>query len=205
MKKRIFALLLTACLAACSSASKLTEVDGASDKAVSARFVEENGPLMLTFDSRGNWLAIETSATAPVSNGAAEGREVAFKIATMRAKRNLVEFLSNDVKSTKSIQTVSKTYIKHLRQTDNASAVGVESGEDSESTNAQGSQELQQKANKLAMIVNERIEDNAQQIIKGVFVVNRKFSEDGVHVSVTIRVTQSSIKNADMVRHQMGN
>lgn len=203
MKKRmIVALGLTAFLAACSSTPKLT--DGATEKAVSAKFVEENGPLTLSFDSHGNWLAIETSATAPVSNDIAAGLEVAFKIATMRAKRNLVEFLSNDVKSTKSIQTVSKTYLKQLRQTDNANAVDVESGEDSQNTNVQGSQELQQKANKLAMIVNERIDDNAQQIIKGVFVVNRKFSEDGVHVSVTIRVTQSSIKNADMVRHQMG-
>ena len=204
MKHGLMTLALIASLAACSSASKISGADdGAFGKTATAKFVEQNGPLMLTFDGRGQWQSIESSATAPVSNNAAEGLELAFKIATMRAKRNLVEFLSNDVKSTKSIQTISKTYLKTLAQTDSGDATDSGADEDSQSANSQASRELRQKANKLAVIVSERIDDNSQQIIKGVQVVNRKFSDDGAHVSVTIRVTESSIRTAVMIRAKM--
>lgn len=206
MKHRLISLALIVALAACSSASKISDADnGAFVKTATAKFVEQNGPLLLTFDERGHWQAIESSATAPVSNNAAEGLELAFKIATMRAKRNLVEFLSNDVKSTKSVQTISKAYLKTLAQTDSNNATDSGADEDSQSVNSQANRELRQKANKLAMIVSERIDDNSQQIIKGVLVVNRKFSDDGSHVSVTIRITQSSIRTANMVRAQMEN
>ena len=97
------------------------------------------------------------------------------------------------MKSTKSVQTISKAYLKTLAQTDSNNATDSGADEDSQSVNSQANRELRQKANKLAMIVSERIDDNSQQIIKGVLVVSRKFSDDGTHVSVTIRVTQSSI------------
>ena len=206
MKHRLITLALIVALVACSSASKFRATDnGAFGKTVTAKFVEQNGPLLLTFDERGHWQAIESSATAPVSNNAAEGLELAFKIATMRAKRNLVEFLSNDVKSTKSIQTISKTYLKHLAQTDSGNATDTGNDEEEQNNNRQAAREVRQRANKLAMIVSERIDDNSQQIIKGVLVVSRKFSDDGTHVSVTIRVTQSGIRTADIMRMQMEN
>lgn len=47
------------------------------------QFVEENGHLKLTFDENGHWVTIETSATAPLSFDAVEGREIAFKMAKM--------------------------------------------------------------------------------------------------------------------------
>lgn len=204
MKHGLMTLALIALLAACSSASKISDADdGALSKTATAKFVEQNGPLILTFDGRGHWQSIESSATAPVSNNVPEGLELAFKIATMRAKRNLVEFLSNDVKSTKSIQTISKTYLKDLAQIDSDNATDSGADENGQSDNRQASRELRQRANKLAMIVSERIDDNSQQIIKGMLVVSRKFSDDGTHVGVTIRVTQSSIRTADIVRMQM--
>ena len=109
------------------------------------------------------------------------------------------------MKSTKSVQTISKAYLKTLAQTDSNNATDSGADEDSQSVNSQANRELRQKANKLAMIVSERIDDNSQQIIKGVLVVSRKFSDDGTHVSVTIRVTQSGIRTADIVRMQMEN
>ena len=106
-------------LTACSSTPK-NPVDATPGRTADVEFLEQNGPLTLTFDDKGNWLSIKSSATAPLVNNAPEGVEIAFKTATMRAKRNLTEFLSNDVKSTKSVQTISKSYLKNIAQVDSA-------------------------------------------------------------------------------------
>lgn len=207
MKKLILSLFVVITVVGCASTSN--QANNASldlpIKTADAEFLEANGPLKLSFDEKGRWVTIETSATAPLSFDAAEGRELAFKIATMRAKRNLAEFLSNDLKSSKSLRTISKSYLKNIGQTDsnNMSGASDAEGENEDSRNEQQTRELRQKANTIASIVRESIDDNAQFILKGVFISARKASRDGSHVSVSIRVSQQSISTADVIRRQM--
>lgn len=56
----------------------------------------------------------------------------------------------------------------------------------------------------MAQTVRERIDDNSQAILKGVQITERKVSKEQQHVSVTIVVTQQSIKGAEQVRKAMG-
>jgi hypothetical protein len=168
-------------------------------------FLEANGPLTLTFDDKGNWISIKSSATAPLVNNAPEGVEIAFKTATMRAKRNLTEFMSNDVKSTKSVQTISKSYLKNIAQVDSSNESNTAGDEEDAASNSQATKESRQKANTVAQTVRERIDDNSQAILKGVQVTERKVSKEQQHVSVTILVTQQSIKGAEQMRKAMGN
>jgi len=137
-------------------------------------------------------------------NNAPEGVEIAFKTATMRAKRNLTEFLANDVKSTKSVQTISKSYLKNIAQVDSANESKTSGEDEDAASNSQASKESRQKANTIAQTVRERIDDNSQAILKGVQITNRKVSKEQQHVSVTISVTQQSIKGADQARKAMG-
>ena len=207
MKKLIISLILVIGVVGCAATTKQANNDAQDlqSKTADAEFLEANGPLKLSFDEKGRWLTIETSATAPLSFDAAEGRELAFKIATMRAKRNLVEFLSNDLKSSKSLRTISKSYLKSVGQTDsnNTNGYAEDDGENDVSQNQQQTRELRQKANTIASTVRESIDDNAQFILKGVFISSRKVSRDGSHVSVSIRVSQQSMSTANSIRQQM--
>ncbi len=191
-------------LAACSSTPK-NPTDATPGRTADVEFLEANGPLTLTFDDKGNWVSIKSSATAPLVNNAPEGVEIAFKTATMRAKRNLTEFMSNDVKSTKSVQTISKSYLKNIAQVDSTNESNTAGEDEDAASNSQATKESRQKANTIAQTVRERIDDNAQAILKGVQVTERKVSKEQQHVSVTILVTQQSIKGAEQVRKAMGN
>lgn len=191
-------------LAGCSSTPK-NPTDATPGRTADVEFLEANGPLTLTFDDKGNWVSIKSSATAPLVNNAPEGVEIAFKTATMRAKRNLTEFMSNDVKSTKSVQTISKSYLKNIAQVDSANESNTAGEDEDAASNSQATKESRQKANTIAQTVRERIDDNAQAILKGVQVTERKVSKEQQHVSVTILVTQQSIKGAEQVRKAMGN
>ena len=207
MKKMILGFVVALSVAGCASTSMQSNGFSTDQplKTADAEFLEANGPLKLTFDEKGRWLTIETSATAPLSFDAGEGRELAFKIATMRAKRNLTEFLSNDLKSSKSLRAISKSYLKSVGQTDsnNVSGYTEDDGESDGSQNQQQTRELRQKANTIASTVRESIDDNAQFILKGVFISSRKVSRDGSHVSVSIRVSQQSMSTASSIRRQM--
>ena len=191
-------------LAGCSSTPK-NPTDATPGRTADVEFLEANGPLTLTFDDKGNWVSIKSSATAPLVNNAPEGVEIAFKTATMRAKRNLTEFMSNDVKSTKSVQTISKSYLKNIAQVDSTNESNTAGEDEDAASNSQATKESRQKANTIAQTVRERIDDNAQAILKGVQVTERKVSKEQQHVSVTILVTQQSIKGAEQVRKAMGN
>lgn len=206
MKNFAFGILMAAILmSGCTSSQKNPDSESAGlvGNPIEADFLEKNGPVKLAFDDKGNWLSIESSATAPLGFDAAEGREVAFKVATMRAKRNLVEFIQNDLQSRKSVQTISNAFLKSIGQIENSYGDDPES-EDGERGGSQTTRELRQKANKLAMTVRERIDDNAQMIIKGVHISDRKVSARAGHVSVTVRVSRHSIKAADAIRAQIG-
>ena len=136
-------------LTACSSTPK-NPVDATPGRTADVEFLEANGPLTLTFDEKGNWLSIRSSATAPLVNNAPEGVEIAFKTATMRAKRNLAEFMSNDVKSTKSVQTISKSYLKNIAQVDSSNESNTSGDDEDAASNSQATKESRQKANTIA-------------------------------------------------------
>ena len=206
MKNLVLAsIITTVLLTGCASSQKSTDAEaaGLAGNPIEADFLEKNGPVKLTFDDKGQWLSIESSATAPLGFDAAEGREVAFKVATMRAKRNLVEFIQNDLQSRKSVQTISNAYLKSVGQTDSSYGDDTDS-EDGERGSNQTTREMRQKANKIAMTVRERIDDNAQMIMKGVHITDRKVSSRAGHVAVTVRVSRNSIRAADAIRAQMG-
>lgn len=194
-------VVLTACGSNPSKDKALPDYDFERQARVaSAEFLEKNGPLTLKYDEKGNWLAITTSATAAMTSTAPESVEEAFKIATMRAKRNLVEFLSNDVKSTKSVKTISKSYLKNIAQVDGVNETNTGSDED-DVNNLQASKESRQKAVTVAQMVRERIDDNAQFILKGVQIIGRNMHGD--HVSVTLMVEPKSVRASDQVRRAM--
>lgn len=149
MKKYILLLLL---VSGCSTSQQISNI---SDSAI--QFVESAGKIEMTLNRDGSWKTIKSSGTAAVLLNDNNALEQAMNVATLRAKANLVEFLEVDLRSSKSLSTLTSSFVS-----DSAN-------------NAE-----------IATKVSETISSEAKGIIKGVYVIERKISEDKKYAIVTI-------------------
>ena len=180
-------------------------------KKAEAEFLEATGTVQLQFSDAGEWLVIKTTGTAPINFNHPQGREDAFMLATMRAKRNLVEFLTNDVKSVKVAENVTKTAFTDLvtnkntedRRRDSKKESDSLFGGDGETTGGMYSEEDRKRASKIAQSVTETISDNSQFILRGAYVAKREVTRDNNMVAVTVLVSKKSMNAAAQVRTQM--
>ena len=149
MKKLIFIMLL---LQACSQTK--------SDVSTSVvKFTESSGKIEIEFKGK-EWKTIQSSGSASLLINDDNGLEQAMSVATMRAKANLIEFLNNEITSSKSTTTLLKSLIK-------------------EETN-------KTKASEIVSDVSEKIVSEARGSIKGAYVIERKVSPERDYVMVTI-------------------
>jgi hypothetical protein len=180
-------------------------------KKAEAEFLEMSGTLQLQFSEDGDWVVIKSSGTAPINFNHPQGREDAFMLATMRAKRTLIEFLTNDVKSGKVAENVTKTAMRDIvtnkntedRRRDSKKENDSLFGSDNDTTGGMYSEEERKRASKIAQSVTETISDNSQFILKGAYVANRVVDRDTNMVSVTLLVSKKSMNVASQIRTQM--
>jgi len=180
-------------------------------KKAEAEFLEMSGTLQLQFSEDGDWVVIKSSGTAPINFNHPQGREDAFMLATMRAKRTLIEFLTNDVKSGKVAENVTKTAMRDMvtnkntedRRRDSKKENDSLFGSDNDTTGGMYSEEDRKRASKIAQSVTETISDNSQFILKGAYVANRVVDRDTNMVSVTLLVSKKSMNVASQIRTQM--
>jgi len=180
-------------------------------KKAEAEFLEMSGTLQLQFSEDGDWVVIKSSGTAPINFNHPQGREDAFMLATMRAKRTLIEFLTNDVKSGKVAENVTKTAMRDMvtnkntedRRRDSKKENDSLFGSDNDTTGGMYSEEERKRASKIAQSVTETISDNSQFILKGAYVANRVVDRDTNMVSVTLLVSKKSMNVASQIRTQM--
>ena len=177
MKKVILVCAVLA-MSACSSVKLKSEV---TDEA--AKFTQDFGRVEVTFNDKGDWESLKSSATSAVPIDIDAGLEQGMNVATMRAKRNIVEFINQDLKSTKTTDTITKALAKNVT---------------SEDENAK------QRASNIASEITEKIAVEANGILKGVYIVERKLSSDKKYVVVTVMVDHRSMKAARQVRSSMG-
>ena len=212
----VLALFVTGCASNKQAPAPVAKVENKLElkpdiRKAEAEFLEAAGTVQLQFSEEGDWLLIKTSGTAPINFNHAQGREDAFLLATMRAKRNLVEFLNNDIKSGKAVENVTKTVLKDIVSS-NGSENSKRSkdtksdelfGSDTEVDHSQYSQEERNRASKISQSVTENINDNSQGILRGAYVANRSIDRESNMVAVTLMVSKKSINAAAVVRTQM--
>jgi hypothetical protein len=219
MKLKLLTIAIVAALATGCASNKpepVTKVQNKLEqkpdiKKAEAEFLEVSGTLQLQFSEDGDWVAIKTTGTAPINFNHPQGREDAFMLATMRAKRNLVEFLTNDVKSGKVAENVTKTAMRDIvsnkntedRRRDSKNDNDSLFGSDGDVTGGMYSEEERRRASKIAQSVTETISDNSQFILKGAYVANRTVDRDSNMVAVTIMVSKKSMNTAAQVRTMM--
>lgn len=179
MKKVILACAVLA-LSACSS-TKLAD-NGPSSDAV--KFTQDFGKVEVTFNDKGEWESLKSSATSAVPISADAGLEQGMNVALMRAKRNIAEFINQDLKSKTTTDTITKALEKNVAEDDVKS---------------------KQQAADIASEITEKISVEANGILKGIYIVDRKVSTDSKTVVVTVQVDKRSMNAARQLRVAMGN
>lgn len=178
MKKVILALAILS-LTACSTV-KLDQ-STVSDEAV--KYTQDFGKVEVTFNDKGDWESIKSSATSSVPIDVDAGLEQGMNVATMRAKRNIVEFINTDLKSTKTTEAMTNSLAK------NVSADG---------------DKTQERAASIVTQIQEKITVQADGLLKGVYITERKISSDKRTVMVTVQVDKRSMRAANQLRSALG-
>lgn len=185
MKRISLALACALALAACSSPPKHPDTAPArveqATKAAQTLVTDlqtNGGALQIKFDDQGNWLALAATGTADVYGG---DNATAVKVARMRANATIAEFLSNGVKSSRTVESLAKSIANSNAKSDGDGA--------------------DERSNNVARKLTERMSESASAMLKGVMVTSS--NSDGETATVTVAVTSVSIRGANMVRQQM--
>jgi hypothetical protein len=180
MKKVILVAAMAAILSACSTV-KTADVDPVSKDAV--KYTQEFGRVEVTFNDKGEWESLKSTGTSaiPLSDNAA--LEQAMNVATMRAKRNIVEFIQTDLQSSKSHEAITNALAKDV------------SNEDGKASERAGS---------IATKIQEKIAVEANGIVKGAYILDRKISGDKTMAVVVIQVDKRSMRAAQQMRASFG-
>jgi hypothetical protein len=127
-------------------------------------------------------------------------------LAGMRAKRNLIEFLNNDVKSTKTAENITKTSLRDLVSVKNTEQRNPDVKKNDED-DSQGvdtySEEDRRRASRISQNVTESIRDSSQGIIKGAYIASRRIDRDSNMVTVVLVVSKKTINTSANVRKMM--
>lgn len=180
MKKLILVTAVALALSACST-TKTVDLNDTSKDAV--KYTQEFGKVEITFNDKGEWETLKSTGTSaiPLTDNAA--LEQAMNVATMRAKRNIVEFIQTDLNSSKSHEAIT-----------NALAKDVSADES----------KTRERAGNIATKIQEKIAVEANGIVKGVYIVDRKISSDKSMAVVTVEVSKKSMRAAQQVRNSFG-
>jgi hypothetical protein len=207
--KTLIAAMCVLALAGCASTdSKQQDASSSADKSgiesrrlAETAFEEAGGTLKLIFDAQGNWVRITTTGTAAMTDDTPGGRESAMMIATMRAKRTVAEFLSNEVRSSKTMTRIARSYARTYHTSDSTKPVESLGADVEASMSLPADTEKDRHAQQLASTMTEQIRDNSSAILKGVYVSQR--SVEGERVIVELTASQESIKAARQASRMM--
>ena len=99
--------------------------DSIRPKPVSTVFHRPEGAMTITFSPDGKFLEITSKGTAPIAGNNAFSIEDAAQVAQLRAKKNIAEFISTQLNTTRSLKVLSTTVQKSLENTTNGMAEEV--------------------------------------------------------------------------------
>jgi len=174
MKALITALLATTFIAGCSSTSDQ------SGQSTQSEFM--GGGVTLVYTNKGAVQSISSTATAPVVGNLPSAMDQAVAVATLKARRQIAEFIQVEVTSDRFMSTVSTDLQRSNMINDNA-----------------GQQVTQNIANELRDSIRQR----SQQILRGTVVDKEDFNSMSRTVSVTVVAGQKQSDAARAVRGMM--
>jgi hypothetical protein len=198
------------------------DTDSIRPKPVSTVFHRPEGAMTITFSSDGKFLEITSKGTAPIAGNNAFSIEDAAQVAQLRAKKNIAEFISTQLNTTRSLKVLSTTVQKSLENTTNG--MGEEVKVDDKDFDADGNpviinayndgskdkvslpteKDPNTNSQKIAQIVRENISTSSTALLRGVVTVSEKIDQQGRTIVVEVKTGVSTIGAANELRKLMG-
>jgi hypothetical protein len=199
------------------------ETDSIRPKPVSTVFHRPQGIMTITFDAKGNFLEIISKGTAPIAGNNAFSIEQAAQVAQLRAKRNIAEFISTQLQTTRSVKVLSTAVQKSLENTTNGMSEEVKI--DDKDFDADGNPVIINAYNdgsmdttpkpvvegnpntnsqKIAEIVRENITTSSTALLRGVVITDEKIDQAGRTIVVEVKTGVSTVGAANELRKIMG-
>jgi hypothetical protein len=198
------------------------DTDSIRPKPVSAVFHRPEGAMTVTFSSDGKFLEITSKGTAPIAGNNAFSIEDAAQVAQLRAKKNIAEFISTQLNTTRSLKVLSTTVQKSLENTTNGMAEEVKV--DDKDFDADGNpviinayndgsrdkvtlpndKDPNTNSQKIAQIVRENISTSSAALLRGVITVSEKIDQQGRTIVVEVKTGVTTVNAANELRKLMG-
>ena len=198
------------------------ETDSIRPKPVSTVFHRPEGAMTITFSTDGKFLEITSKGTAPIAGNNAFSIEDAAQVAQLRAKKNIAEFISTQLTTTRSLKVLSTTVQKSLENTTNGMAEEVKV--DDKDFDADGNpvitrayddgskdkvtlpndKEPNTNSQKIAQIVRENIATSSVALLRGVITVSEKIDQQGRTIVVEVKTGVTTVNASNELRKIMG-
>ena len=140
------------------------------------------GGITVTYDESGNFKSMTSTSTSKVTSKLPSAVDEAFKIATLKARRQIAEFIETEIKSDRFTSSVSDS----LQEPDTFDA-------DNKSDNL----------NTIALKVRENITQKSSQILKGTFVKSEKHDTKKKQVIVVVVTGVDSLGTSNKLKKLM--
>lgn len=199
------------------------ETDSIRPKPVSTVFHRPQGTMTITFSADGKFLEITSKGTAPIAGNNAFSIEQAAQVAQLRAKRNIAEFISTQLNTTRSVKVLSTAVQKSLENTSNGMVEEVKVDDKDFDVNGDpviinayndGSKDTAPKpavegnpntnSEKIAEIVRENITTSSTALLRGAVITDEKIDQAGRTIVVEIKTGVQNINAANELRRLMG-
>jgi hypothetical protein len=198
------------------------ETDSIRPKPVSTVFHRPEGAMTITFSSDGKFLEITSKGTAPIAGNNAFSIEDAAQVAQLRAKKNIAEFISTQLNTTRSLKVLSTTVQKSLENTTNGMSEEVKV--DDKDFDADGNPVITRayddgskdkvilsndkdpntNSQKIAQIVRENISTSSAALLRGVMTVSEKIDQQGRTIVVEVKTGVTTVNASNELRKIMG-
>ena len=199
------------------------ETDSIRPKPVSAVFHRPQGTMTISFSPDGKFVDISSKGTAPIAGNNAFSIEQAAQVAQLRAKRNIAEFISTQLQTTRSVKVLSTAVQKSLENTTNGMSDEIKIDDKDFDVNGDpviinayndGSKDTAPKpavegnpntnSEKIAEIVRENITTSSIALLRGSVIVDEKIDQAGRTIVVEVKTSVQNINAANELRKLMG-
>jgi hypothetical protein len=165
LKKFIFYFFILFLTVGCSSTPK-------KEGQITSDFL--GGSLKIAYSKSGEFQSLSSIASAKVTSDLPSAKEEAVTIATVRARRQIAEFLNTEVNSERFVTTVSKS-LQNSATVDSDSSVTLNT--------------------KIANEVKETIRQRSTALLKGTLVESEVYDSSSRTITVTVK---TGVKESDI-------
>jgi hypothetical protein len=196
--------------------------DSIQPKPVSTAFRRPEGMMTITYDTNGKLLEITSKGSAAIAANNAFSIEQAAEVAQLKAKRNIAEFIAQQLGTTRTVKVMSRTIQKSLENTTNGMNEEVKIDDKdfdingdpiNMSTYNNGSKDTGPKpavegnpntnSEQIAQVILSSITNSATALLRGVIITDEKIDQKGRTIVVTVKTGPATMAAAEELRKLM--